>query len=143
MAFSGIDAISHPPSQRQRAETRRWGRPSETPRTVGPMEQKERQLLLTLVAQLADAQFIRADKDRVDQLWQEVAALEIDPERVIRLLYGGQDLKDRTTLAMLDGGWHPEIPRGRRFPWGSRALRRGSSASGRRSVPPAALPARR
>jgi hypothetical protein len=143
MAFSGADAIPHPPGRRPQGEPRRWGRPCEAARTVRPIEEKERQLVLTLVAQLAAAQFIRADQVSAARLWQEVAALAIDPERVIRLLYGGQDLNDRARLADMDRCWHPDVPRSRRFPWDRRAVRRGASASGRRSVPPAALPARR
>lgn len=65
-------------------------------------ERKERQLLFHLVRQLAEAQFMRADRARTAWLWQEVASLGIDPERVTRLLYGGQDLSDSATLEALD-----------------------------------------
>ncbi len=118
-----------------------WGR---TGTTAGQVEEKERQLVLTLVSQLGEAQFRHADPARVARLWQEVAALEIDPERVIRLLYGGQDLGDRAALAALDRAWQPEPPRGGRgFPWGRPRLSRRTPGAGRRSVPPGALPAHR
>jgi hypothetical protein len=118
-----------------------WGR---TGSTAGQVKKKEHQLVLTLAAQLGEAQFHHADQARVARLWQEVAALEIDPDRVIRLLYGGQDLSDRAALAALDLGWQPKLPRGRRgLPWGRPPLNRRTSGAWRRSVPPAALPARR
>jgi hypothetical protein len=108
---------------------------------ASPNERKLRQLVLTLVAQLAEAQFSRADQPKVERLWQEVAALEIDPERIIRLLYGGHDVTDREALAAMDrawtGGLGRERPRPAR-PW----LRRPWPAAGRRSAPRAALPAR-
>ncbi len=116
---------------------------SRTGSTTGQVEEKERQLVLTLVSQLGEAQFHQADRTRVARLWQEVAALGIDPDRVIRLLYGGQDLGDRAALAALDLGWQPELRRGRGFPWGRPPLSRRTPGAGRRSVPPAALPARR
>jgi hypothetical protein len=143
MAFSGTNATGHAPIRRQRAEARRWGRASEGAKASDPIEGKERQLVLTLVAQLGDAQFARADQARVARLWQEVAALEIDPERVIRLLYGGQDLGDRAVLAEMDRRWPPEAPRASGFAWGRPRFRRWAPGAGRRSVPPAALPAHR
>ena len=107
---------------------------------ISPNERKLNQLVLTLAAQLAEAQFVQADRLRAERLWQEAAALEIDPERLIRLLYGGQDLNDRQALATMDRAWSA-AGRGRRRigkPW----LRRPWPASGRRSAPPADLPAR-
>jgi hypothetical protein len=65
---------------------------------------KEQQLLFLLVRQLAYAQFERGDRDLSGRLWQEVAALGIDPERVTHLLYGGQDPSDTRALAVLDAG---------------------------------------
>ena len=66
--------------------------------------------------------------------WDEVAALELDPERVTALLYGGQDPHDREALRQLDSAWcsRPELTRRGWF-------RRLRSGGGRRSVPPAAL----
>ncbi len=118
-----------------------------TDREASPNDRKLRQLLLTLVAQLAEAQFARADRPRAERLWQEAAALEIDPERIIRLLYGGHDLNDRQTLAAMDLAWTAAGSRagacgpGRRttvLPWFKRAW----PAAGRRNAPPAALQAR-
>jgi hypothetical protein len=115
--------------------------------SVSPNDRKLRQLVLTLVAQLAEAQFVRADQPRVERLWREVAALEIDPERIIRLLYGGHDLNDRDALAAMDRTWagaggrsgaHGPARRGPGQPW----LRRPWPGGGRRNAPPAALPAR-
>lgn len=63
---------------------------------------KEQQLLLLLVQQLADALFVRADHRLGERLWQEVDALGIDPDRVIRLLYCGQDPEDMETLREID-----------------------------------------
>ena len=65
-------------------------------------DHKEQQLLLLLVQQLADALFVHADHRLSERLWQEVDALGIDPERVIRLLYCGQDPDDLDTLREID-----------------------------------------
>ncbi len=113
-------------------------------RITSPNERKLRQLVITLAGQLADAQFARADQPGVERLWREVAALEIDPERVVRLLYGGHDVNDRQVLAEMDRSWDPGVPaRGttRQRP-GRPWLRRPWPAGGRRSAPQAAAPAR-
>ena len=44
-------------------------------------ECKEQQLVFLLVRQLATAQFELASPQMTERLWQEVAALEIDPEQ--------------------------------------------------------------
>jgi hypothetical protein len=56
-------------------------------------EFKERQLLFALTRQLADAQFVRGDRLRTERLWQEAAAEEMDPERIIALLYSVDDVE--------------------------------------------------
>jgi hypothetical protein len=66
---------------------------------------KEQQLVLLLARQLASAQFEHAHGAMTQRLWNEVAALGIDPERVIHLLYGGQDPTDRQRLQDLDNLW--------------------------------------
>lgn len=98
-------------------------------------ECKEQQLVFLLVRQLAAAQFELANPQMTERLWQEVAALEIDPERITALLYGGQDVNDRDALRVLDEQWRARH-RPRRGGWFSRPL---SAAGGRRSAAPAGL----
>ncbi|MCT0218280.1 hypothetical protein KQ304_04570 [Synechococcus sp. CS-1329] len=114
---------------------------------------KQQQLVFTLVRQLAEAQFVRADRELTRRLWEEVAALEIDPDRITALLYGGQPCDDREALMALDANWSEPAcvePRaGFRWAWGGRPPARPGRispqphAGGRRSAPPATLPARR
>ena len=97
---------------------------------------KEQQLLFLLVRQLAYAQFERGDRTFSARLWQEVAALQIDPERVIHLLYGGQDPQDSAALAALDAGWPAaghQPAAGRWFSWRRPG---GGGRRGARSAPP-------
>lgn len=82
---------------------------------------KERHLLTLLVHQLAHAQFDQADAQLTQRLWEEVASLELEPDRVIHLLYSGEDVDDDAALCAEDvrhalqlakervqerGGWH-------------------------------------
>ncbi len=97
---------------------------------------KEQQLVFLLVRQLADAQLRRGDRALAERLWQEVAALEIDPERITQLLYGGQDVQDRDALRALDERWRL-CQRPQRRGWFSRPGG-WSAAAGRRAAPPAA-----
>lgn len=99
-------------------------------------ECKEQQLVFLLVRQLADAQLRRGDRALAERLWQEVAALEIDPERITQLLYGGQDVQDRDALRALDERWRL-CQRPQRRGWFSRPGG-WSAAAGRRAAPPAA-----
>ena len=62
-------------------------------------------LVLLLSQQLADAQIRRGDRRGSDRLWQEVAALDLDPERITALLYAGIDPDDRNALLALDEAW--------------------------------------
>ncbi|MCP9839232.1 hypothetical protein KBY93_01110 [Synechococcus sp. J7-Johnson] len=129
-------------------------RPGARPKSQSPAsfsEVKQQQLVFTLVRQLAEAQFVRADRELTRRLWQEVAALEIDPDRITTLLYGGQPCDDRQGLMALDSSWSQQAavePRlGFRWGWGGGAPRRGvlssqPRAGGRRSAPPATPPAR-
>jgi hypothetical protein len=94
---------------------------------------KQRQLVFQLTRQLAEAQFVRADQDRTRRLWQEVAALELDPERIIHLLYGVADHADSAEMAAVDGSWRPSPP-----PRRGRLMGR-ERGGGHRSAPPTAL----
>lgn len=66
---------------------------------------KQQALVVLLAQQLVDAQIRRADRVGSERLWQEVAALEIDPERITALMYGGEDPDDRQALRLQDGRW--------------------------------------
>lgn len=96
-------------------------------------ECKEQQLVFLLVRQLAGAQFELANAVVTRRLWQEVAALDLDPERITRLLYGGQDVNDRMALQQLDDQWRSSHRPSRRG-WFSRP-----GAAGRRGARPAPL----
>ncbi len=117
---------------------------------TGTAERKERQLVFLLARQLADAQFMCADAQRTERLWREVAALEIDPERVTALLYGGHDLGDPDALACLDRAFRPAGERrdgtnarpARSWGWSGGGLRPWRSGGARRNAPPAGSPAR-
>ncbi|NBU39030.1 MAG: hypothetical protein EBS32_12500 [Actinobacteria bacterium] len=82
-------------------------------------------LVLLLSQQLADAQFHRADARGTERLWREVAALEIDPERVTALLYGGQDMNDREALRSQDDAWLAQQNAAPRRGWALRNLHLG------------------
>ena len=107
----------------------------EAGRTISFAECKEQQLVFLLVRQLSAAQFDLANPEMTRRLWQEVAALEIDPERVTALLYGGQDVNDRYALGLLDAQWSARHRPQRRH-WFSRPSLPGAA---RRTAPPAAL----
>ena len=88
-------------------------------------------LVLLLSQQLIDAQIVRADRLGTNRLWQEVGALEIEPERIENLLYCGLDGSDRQGLIAEDNGWlsrNSPRPRNRWNVWGGR--RRQSCRSG-------------
>lgn len=109
-------------------------------------ERKEQQLVLLLVRQLAAAQQEPAAAALGERLWQEVAALEIDPERITALLYGGHDVNDREVLQALDDAWRRRnAPRRRGAGWwpGRRSGLRSQAGGGHRSAPPAVPRARR
>jgi len=105
---------------------------------------KQRQLLFLLTRQLAEAQFQQADQARANWLWQEAADLELDPDRIITLLYGVADHADLQEMEAVDRRYRqPLIPP--RRPWWTPTLGRFTrSASGvwHRSAPPASSPAR-
>lgn len=118
---------------------------------------KERQLVFLLARQLAEAQFRRADRPASERLWQEVAALGIDPERITALLYGTDDLHDPIAMERIDRPFRmvPARAAAGRLPLGrspagwfgrfgmSRSLKAAPRGGGHRSAPPADPPARR
>lgn len=63
---------------------------------------KQRQLLFLLTRQLAEAQFARGDRALSERLWQEAAALELDPDRIVNLLYGLDDHRDQEAMERVD-----------------------------------------
>jgi len=86
---------------------------------------KEQALVILLAQSLAEAQIGRADAQASQGLWNEVAELELDPDRIINLLYGGEDLNDRAALKERDQQWLSaqmrRAPRG----WSLRTLHLG------------------
>ncbi|MEY3736218.1 MAG: hypothetical protein RLZZ11_1331 [Cyanobacteriota bacterium] len=100
-AGSGITAPAITGSGSRAAAIRVCGGFSHDPFTA----RKQQALVLLLVQQLADAQIRRADQAGSERLWQEVAALEIDPERITALLYSGLDANDREALRREDERW--------------------------------------
>jgi len=69
---------------------------------------KERQLVFALTRQLAEAQFVQADRRRSERLWQEAAAEEMDPERIVALLYGVEDHGDEEQMEAVDRPYREE-----------------------------------
>ncbi|MGB5133899.1 MAG: hypothetical protein WBN89_01845 [Prochlorococcaceae cyanobacterium] len=63
---------------------------------------KERQLLFALTHQLAQAQFVRGDRQSTERLWQEAAAEHMDPDRITALLYGVDDHADTAAMEAAD-----------------------------------------
>jgi hypothetical protein len=108
---------------------------------------KEQQLVFLLVRQLAAAQLSPCHGSTGERLWQEVADLGLDPERITRLLYGGQDACDSAALRELDGAWGREqIPTAAGASWWSwrrNRLSRPMADAGHRSAPPASSRAHR
>ena len=96
-------------------------------------QRKEQQLVMRLCRDLARSQFVFANPKRTQRLWDEAAALEIEPDRLLHLLYGGIDLDNSADLIAADDLFMAQRLRYRRSPWVSRILTR------RRSKP--ALPA--
>lgn len=66
---------------------------------------KQQALVLLLSQQLMEAQFVRADQAGSDRLWQEVALLDLDVDRILNLLYAGLDSSDRAALMEADNTW--------------------------------------
>lgn len=100
---------------------------------------KEQQLVFLLVRQLAEAQVAAGALERSQRLWQEVAALDLDPERITWLLYGGQNLSDAAELEALDQQFTArcQLPR----PHGRHRFRLPLRVDGPRTARPAAAQA--
>ena len=96
-------------------------------------QRKEQQLVMRLCQDIAQAQFVFANPKRSRRLWDEAAALEIEPDRLLNLLYGGVDLDDSADLIAADERYLSQRQGYRRSPWVSRIF------STRRSKP--SLPA--
>ena len=112
--------------------------PIASPRTapcfVQPFDEgldalKERQLVFNLVRQLAQAQFVLADRQHSEALWQEAAAMNLDPDRIIRLLYGCHDYEDVQAMEAIDRVWRQEARQGLKKAW-----RRPAWLGGRRTA---------
>lgn len=102
----------------------------------GPDDLRERQIVFQLARRLAEAQFRRGDRCTTERLWQEVAALGIDPERIVALLYGVDDPGDVSALERVDRLYRRDRRhRLRRRPWpfsrGSRFHPAGRGGRGR------------
>lgn len=98
---------------------------------------KEQQLVFLLTRHLAEAQFLLADRQRSERLWQEVAALEIDPERITALLYGGLETDDREVLRRQDDLWLAAQVRPVQRGWSLRTLPVTQPWQPKRSLTPA------
>jgi hypothetical protein len=101
--------------------------------------------MFLLVRQLADAQFRRADRSLSERLWQEAAALELDPDRLTHLLYGVADPADLHEMEAVDRSYDQTITSEGGQGWAPRWSR--LMGLGRRvgawhqSAPPTASPA--
>ncbi len=51
------------------------------------IEAKNQEKVFSLTRELIDAQFELCDDELTNRLWEEVANLNIDPERIINLMY--------------------------------------------------------
>jgi len=96
-------------------------------------QRKEQQLVMRLCKDIARAQFVFANPKRSQRLWDEAAALEIEPDRLLHLLYGGADLDNPADLIAADERYLSQRLSYRRSPWVSKIF------PGRRRKP--ALPA--
>jgi hypothetical protein len=83
-------------------------------------QRKEQQLVMRLCQDIAQAQFVFANPKRSRRLWDEAAALEIEPDRLLNLLYGGVDLDDSADLIAADELYLSQRQGYRRSPWVSR-----------------------
>ena len=85
-------------------------------------QRKEQQLVMRLCKDIARAQFVFANPKRSKRLWDEAAALEIEPDRLLNLLYGGVDLENPADLIAADERYLGQRQGYRRSPWVSRIL---------------------
>ena len=83
-------------------------------------QRKEQQLVMRLCKDIARAQFAFANPKRSKRLWDEAAALEIEPDRLLHLLYGGVDLDDPADVIAADEHYLSQRQGYRLSPWVSR-----------------------
>jgi hypothetical protein len=104
---------------------------------------KQCQLLYLITRQLAETQFVLADQARTKRLWQEAAALELDPDRIIHLLYGVANHADLQEMESVDRPYRQSMAARRRSWWTPSlvALTRKAGAAWHRTAPPASSPA--
>lgn len=105
---------------------------------------KQRQLVFLLTRQLAEAQFVQANRARTNWLWQEAADLELDPDRLISLLYGVADHGDLEEMERVDRQYLLSLSPHRRHWWPPSfgAVTGRGSGAWPRSAPRAGSPAR-
>jgi len=89
---------------------------------------KQQALVLLLAQQLINTQFRRADRPGSERLWQEAAALEIDPERIMHLMYSGLEGSDRPALMAEDDAWIRRTTQAAERRWGLLHLHRNRRA---------------
>jgi len=89
---------------------------------------KQQALVLLLAQQLINTQFRRADRPGSERLWQEAAALEIDPERIVHLMYSGLEGSDRPALMAEDDAWIRRTTQAAERRWGLLHLHRNRRA---------------
>ena len=87
-------------------------------------QRKEQQLAIRLCRDLAKSQFVFANPKRSKRLWDEAAALEIEPDRLLHLLYGGIDLDNPADLMAADDLYMKQRRSYHRSPWVDRILPR-------------------
>lgn len=133
MTDSSDNCSQRPPSGGRGSGIRVCGGLSRDPFTA----RKQQALVVLLTQQLADAQFRRADRAGSERLWQEVLALEIDPERITALLYGGLETDDREVLRRQDDLWLAAQVRPVQRGWSLRTLPVTQPWQPKRSLTPA------
>lgn len=127
--------------------TQRRHRQSGTRSSLPFAALKQRQLLFLLTRQLAEAQFARGDRALSERLWQEAAALELDPDRIVNLLYGVDDHQNQDVMEQVDALYLQSLSRERqqqrRTWWASPfpGFRGKGPSVWPRSAPAAGLPA--
>ena len=65
-------------------------------------ETKDQQKVYSLTRELINAQFQLCDDELTNRLWEEVANLNIDPERIINLMYKCYSHDDFTAMIETD-----------------------------------------
>lgn len=139
-------AVGSPSARAPRACARpggrgRWGQAEAAGLSFAAL--KQRQLVFLLTRQVVEAQFVRADQERTERLWQEAAALDLDPDRIIHLLYGVADHADSAEMDAVDRSWRPGAPPPRRSWWAPGLGRLMGKGAGvwHQNVPAAGIPA--